>query len=137
MKSTPERKAAFCAALVATGGNVTRACQAVDIDRTTPYTWRDEDAEFAKAWALAADMGADVLEDEARRRAIDGVGKPVFHQGLQCGTVQEYSDTLAIFLLKGAKPEKYRERQEVNLNGQIAIADAIVAARTRAGEKQS
>ena len=56
---------------------------------------------------------ADLLEEEARRRAHDGVDEPVWFQGVQCGTVRKYSDTLLIFLLKGAKPDKYRERSSV------------------------
>jgi hypothetical protein len=34
----------------------------------------------------------------------------VFYQGEKVGTVQKYSDTLLIFLMKGVRPEKYRER---------------------------
>lgn len=30
-----------------------------------------------------------------------------------CGTVKRYRDLLLIFLLKGVRPEKYRERYEV------------------------
>lgn len=58
----------------------------------------------------ALDVGAGALEDEAVRRAYVGVEEPLFYQGKQCGTVRKYSDTLLIFLLKGAKPAKYRER---------------------------
>lgn len=132
VKSTPEKKAAFCAALVVTGGNVTQACKAVDIDRTTPYTWCEEDPPFAKAWDRAKQIGCEVLEDEARRRAFEGCDRPVFYQGDECGVMREYSDTLAIFLLKGGMPEKYRER--VELSGTIDIADRLVAARGRTGE---
>ena len=49
-------------------------------------------------------------EDEAVRRAHDGVDEPVFYQGKACGVVRKYSDTLLIFLLKGRRPEKYRDR---------------------------
>ena len=37
-------------------------------------------------------------------------------KGQAGGTVREYSDTLLIFLLKGMKPEKYRERYQVDHN---------------------
>lgn len=124
MKSTPERKAAFCAALAEAGGNVSRACQAIDIDRTTAYLWRDNDPQFAASWEKAKAIGTEALEDEATRRAYEGTDKPVFHQGVQCGTVREYSDTLTIFLLKGAKPEKYRERSDVALNGSLDLRTA-------------
>ena len=56
------------------------------------------------------DIGADALEDEAVRRAVDGVDEQVFYQGKACGVVRKYSDTLLIFLLKGRRPERYRDR---------------------------
>jgi hypothetical protein len=33
----------------------------------------------------------------------------------------EYSDTLTIFLLKGIRPEKYRDRADVRHSGKIDI----------------
>lgn len=59
------------------------------------------------------------MEQEAFRRAVEGTEKPVFgSMGFRMGSgeigrVREYSDTLLIFLLKGARPEKYRERTEI------------------------
>lgn len=60
-------------------------------------------------------IGGTALEDEARRRAFEGFDKPIVHQGVITDTVKEYSDTLAIFLLKAHFPEKYRERSSVDL----------------------
>jgi len=40
----------------------------------------------------------------AVRHAFEGNEKMVFHQGMECGTVREYSDTLTVFLLKTHKP---------------------------------
>lgn len=117
VKVTPEKKAAFCAALVASGGNVSRACQAIDVARITAYDWRSADPEFAAAWDKAKSIGLDSLEDEATRRAYEGTDKPVFYQGVQCGTIREYSDTLTIFLLKGGKPEKYRDNARFEHTG--------------------
>lgn len=131
MKVTPEKKAAFCAALVASGGNVSRACQAIDVARLTAYRWREEDPDFAADWDKAKAAGLDALEDEAIRRAFEGIDKPIVHQGFITDTVKEYSDTLAIFLLKGGKPEKYKDR--VEHSGQVDIAARIVAARKRSG----
>ena len=50
--------------------------------------------------------GRGCLEDEARRRAVDGVDEPVFQQGKQVGTIRKHSDTLLIFLLKGIRPQE-------------------------------
>lgn len=56
-------------------------------------------------------------------RALEGWEEPVFHLGVATGTIRKYSDTLTIFLLKGAKPEKYRENSRVELSGHLALGD--------------
>lgn len=136
MKVTPEKKAAFCAALVASGGNVARACEAVDVTRMTAYRWRQDDKEFAQAWDEAKAIGLDALEDEAVRRAYEGVDKAIVYKGEITDTVKEYSDTLMIFLLKGGKPEKYREKTSMELTGAnggpVQISDTERAAKIAA-----
>lgn len=99
-------------AALAETGNISRAAEAAGIDRKTHYRWCAE-PEYAALAEDAMEQAADKLEEEARRRAHDGVDEPVFYQGEVCGTVRKYSDTLLIFLLKGAKPDKFRERSSV------------------------
>ena len=103
------KKRAFIAAY-AECGTITRAAEIAGIDRKTHYDWVKEDSDYVKACEAAYEQAGERLEQEARRRAVDGVEKPVFYQGQKCGVVNEYSDTLLIFLLKGAKPERYKER---------------------------
>lgn len=118
---TPKNRAAFLAAL-SEGTSVSGSCDAANIGTTAAYAWRNEDPEFAAEWEAALEAGTDKLEDEAFRRAHKGVSKPVFHQGVQCGVIQEYSDTLTIFLLKGRRPQKYAERKELTgANGAALI----------------
>jgi hypothetical protein len=130
-KSLAKRKASFCQALIGNAGNVTRACTVVKVNRQRVYEWRDEDPEFDKAFLAAREQGAEVLEDEIRRRAYEGVERPLIHDGKQVkigrkpATVRTYSDTLAIFLLKGAMPEKYRERQETKHEAGVSLAELI------------
>ncbi len=45
---------------------------------------------------------------------MTGVLRPVFQGGKHVGDIREYSDTLLQFLLKGERPEKFRERYEVS-----------------------
>ena len=120
MKLTPEKLTAFCAALAETC-NVGKACAAVGISRMTAYTWRKDMPDFAQAWDDAMKAGLLALEDEAHRRAFDGVDEPVFYKGDECGTIRKYSDTLAIFLLKAHNPEKYRYNSKVELSGSLAV----------------
>lgn len=107
-------------------GNVKDACAAAGVGRRTAYDWRAKDPEFAQAWDSALDEAADTMEREAFRRAVEGIEKPVFGslgrgEGTgEVGRVREYSDTLLIFLLKAARPEKYRERTETRHTGLTA-----------------
>ena len=79
--------------------SVYHACKEAGIGRTTVYAWRQEDEKFAKAWDAALADAADVLEASAYQRALEG------------------DTTLTIFLLKGAKPDKYKERTSTELTG--------------------
>lgn len=99
-------------ATLARSGNVTASAKAASVCRAHVYATRTEEKEFATAWADALADAGDLLEAECRRRAMKGVRKPVYQGGRLVGHIQEYSDTMLIFLLKGAKPEKYRERFE-------------------------
>ena len=110
---TPKKRARFLTALTETG-NVRKAAKTIRCSTRTLYTYRHRDPAFAQDWERALAEAMDtVLEPEAMRRAVDGVVKPVYQGGKRVGTVREYSDTLLIFLLKGGKPAKYRERHEV------------------------
>jgi hypothetical protein len=109
---TPKKRELFLDALAKTG-NVQKAAKSAHTTPKTAYNYRHADPDFAAAWAQALDAAYDiVLEPEAMRRALDGVERPVYHQGKKVDTIREYSDTLLIFLLKGGRPAKYRERYE-------------------------
>ncbi len=99
---------------------------------------RERDETFRAAWDEAREEAADHLEDEARRRAVDGWEEPVFGSGgpgrgsEQVGTVRKFDSTLLIFLLKGARPEKYRERFDTKLSGSLDLGTVVAAAHTAA-----
>lgn len=95
-------------------GNATFAARTARVERTTAYALMERDEAFNEACQEARKQAAELLEDEAWRRAVTGVSKPVYQSGQLVGAVQEYSDTLLIFLMKGAMPGKYRERHEVS-----------------------
>ena len=116
-KVTAKKKAAFCKSLVETGGNVSKAALHVGIARQNCYRHKDDDPEFSQAWDEAVEEGTENLEQELYRRAHSGCMKPVYQGGKLVGHIQEYSDTLGIFLLKARKPEKYRERTQLQLSG--------------------
>ena len=106
---TAPRRRAFLRKLAETG-NVSEAARASKVSRSHAYALKVTDAEFAAEWADALESATDVLEAEARHRAVDGVEQPHFHQGQVTGSVRKYSDSLLMFLLKAHRPEKYRDR---------------------------
>ena len=72
---------------LARGMSPARAGRTAGVGRSTVYLWRREDPEFAQKWDDAVADGIDLLEDEARRRALEG------------------SDKLLMFLLERRRPE--------------------------------
>jgi len=121
---TPKKTAAFLDAL-RSGLSVSHAARLTGFSRTTWYLARRDDPALAADWESACEEGADRLEDEAVRRAVEGVRKErtVTSQGralrdehgnLVKDVDIDYSDTLLIFLLKGRRPDKYAERRKVD-----------------------
>jgi hypothetical protein len=109
------------------GLSITGACMKANVPRQTAYDWRKADEAFRAEWDDALDAGSDVLEDEAFRRAYHGFTEPVVAQGRLAKdedgnvlTVRKYSDTLMCLLLKGRKPDRFRERAEVKNTGDPA-----------------
>lgn len=93
----PEKRAALIA--YAQCGTATGAMRAVGMSSRTWWNWLKADKEFAAEVAAAEQAVADHLEEVARQRAVAG------------------SDVLLIFLLKGFRPEKYRERYQHEVTG--------------------
>jgi hypothetical protein len=117
-KFTVEKKARYLA-LVASGVQLGKAAQAVGMSARGVMDHRQADLDFAQAVNDAWELGTQTLEEEARRRAFEGVTsrRAILHRGQVIGYDEktEYSDTLLIFLLKGRRPDVYRERTE-NIN---------------------
>mgnify|MGYP001603041094 FL=1 len=115
--------------------NFNQAALAADIDRVTGWLWRTdlEDKAFQTALQQAAEIFIERAEVELWRRGIDGVEKPVYQGGRLVGTVREYDTTAAIFMMKGAKPEKYRERFEHTGAGGVPLFALPLACRVDLG----
>lgn len=124
LEFTPERKATFLEH-VAKGFSIHGACRKVNVTPPTIYNHRNKDPDFAALLVEAVKLGTQYMEDEARRRAIEGVRKvrSQYYLGEKVGedVTREYSDLLLIFLLKARDPEKYRERQDVHHTGDVTV----------------
>jgi hypothetical protein len=109
VKLTKARQGIFLKALADTG-SVTTAVAMAGTSRTRVYELRKKASAFAAAWDEAEDIAADRLEEEARRRAIEGVAEPLVSAGkLVRGDdgepimIRRYSDNLLLALLKARR----------------------------------
>ncbi len=134
------KKKAYLIAFAETGNKV-QAAKAAGVSHATVYSppWKEDEA-FQAGLKQAEECAADLLESEAFRRALHGVEKPTgWYKGVAGGTVTEYSDILAIFLLKGLRPDRYQERVGMEVKGALAHIDLSqlpdhLLARIAAGE---
>lgn len=77
------KKKAFLAAFKVSA-NLTKAADAVRVDRGMHYRWLKEDPEYAAQFEAAKEEAAQSLEDEAVRRAHEGVLSPIVYHGRVC-----------------------------------------------------
>lgn len=97
-KVTAEKKAAFLEAFKEKG-SIFHAAPVAGISRKQVHAWINTDPAFAKAMAEHKYEAADALEDS------------LYERGMKSDT------TAAIFWLKGARPEKYKDRVDATLKG--------------------
>jgi len=109
---TPARDDQFFNAIME-GYTVKKAAEMAGYGHSAVYHRKRKDEAFNERWLDTVAITVERLENEADRRALQGVDEPVFFRGEQCGVIRRYSDTLLIFRLKALAPERYRERREV------------------------
>lgn len=104
-KLTDNRKETFLL-ILSQGNSITAAARAIGVSRQAIYNYRDHDAAFKRAWDNAIEEGLDTLEDEAIKRA------------------KKSSDLLLMFLLKGGRPDKFKDRVDINVNWRVELERA-------------
>lgn len=107
------KRKVFLTNLRATGQVVKSAKEAGYKDSSLLRRIYNSDPDFKREWDLAMDAAADNLEDEATRRAVQGVDKPVFYKGAVVGYENQRSDQLLMFLLRGNRPDKFGDKLNV------------------------
>lgn len=98
------------------------AADIANIHRRTHYKWLESDPEYAQQFADAHEQALDRIETEALRRGREGWEEPVIYQGGLCYpagkdgkpgkepiTIRKYDSNLLMFILKGGRPEKFRD----------------------------
>ena len=88
-------------------GNVRLAATAAGVSRDAPYKKAQASSAFAGQWLQAREDAVDILEGEARRRALNS------------------SDAILMFLLRAQRPDLYRDKVAVAIDvGHIAAGIA-------------
>ena len=88
-------------------GLISDATRSVGISRQLWYDWCEVDPEFKRAAKEAEEYAVEALERMAIRRS-------------------EISDHLLMFLLKGGKPGKFKDRSEITgKNGAPLVSDIV------------
>lgn len=101
--------------------NITRAARLLGLTPRAFRNHKEKNPEFSALWDEALEEAIERCEAEVHRRAFEGTEKPVTFQGVITDTYREYSDTLAMFLLKAHRPDKYRERVDQNITGGLSL----------------
>lgn len=99
-----------------------RVCAANYVGMTTRQIdrWRREHPDFAVEEDQACQKLKDDIEDEIKRRAIEGVVEQRFGPNGAVITLRRYSDQLLLALAKRHIPE-YRESRTVAVSGEVSV----------------
>ena len=98
------------------------AAKAANVTTETVRNHRKDDPEFSEAYDTALEEFRDELEQEAYRRAVQGVEEDHYFKGDHTHTTVKYSDRLMELLLKRHRPE-YRDKitADVNVQGGVLL----------------
>jgi hypothetical protein len=100
-------------------GMITVAARRAKINVHWVYQWRRDDIMFRERWNQAQLQVGELIEDEAKRRAVEGYDETVYDEaGNVVAKKHKYSDTIMVQLLKGNLPDKYRDRDGGGEGGQ-------------------
>lgn len=118
-----EKQEAFLSAVVEGGGRIKLAAKEAQVSSNAHYGWMQHDPTYPERFEQAKAQAAQVLKDEAIRRAIEGQrqykfdhkGNPLRHPA----TGEPYyedkkSDALLIRLLEAALPNEFAKRTQVS-----------------------
>jgi len=134
--------------------NVTMAARAVGIPRDLHYGRYRRDAAYRKAFDDAWELGIQSIEDAVVERMMEGVPEPIVYKGRICYErdekgelmydeegkpirliMQRYSVERERLILRGLRPERYKDSAEVTgLGGKPLLEKLEVVFRSAKGE---
>ena len=98
------------------------------VSRTSIWDWKQTDDLFAEQCKAAESDWVDMLEEEAARRAVEGVDEPKTIAGKKV-MVKKYSDGLLLAILKAKRGEQYREHLDLRHTGKIDTGESSALAK--------
>jgi hypothetical protein len=112
----------------AANGDVGKALKAGGITRVQLRKWQEADEAFSLRFHVAEAEAIELLEAEARTRAVAGskLTRRVYRHGLLYEEIHEWrpSDTMLTKLLQAHKPEKYGDKLTVTQTTVVKAIDA-------------
>nr|WP_294169819.1 hypothetical protein [uncultured Sphingomonas sp.] len=84
---------------LATTGQVSRACEIVDLSKQSAYALRARDPIFAAGWNAAAELARDALADSLLERAVSGSTETVTRAGQVVAERHRHDGRLAMAVL--------------------------------------
>ena len=115
--------------------NVTLAAQAIGVAIPTVYKRRAKDAGFRAGWDQALAIGYSRLEMMMLERALHGVKKTVVLSNGETKVMREYSDRVALTLLRMHRENAAIAEESVEANDYQEACDRIVARLQRLRER--
>lgn len=112
---TPERRLRFLHLLASTG-NVRRACHAVGVSPQSAYVHKRRDGAFAKGWDAALILARDAAEEVLAERALHGTEETIFYRGEAVGSRVRFDARLLLAHLARL------DRHHAEAEGAAAIA---------------
>jgi hypothetical protein len=98
----------------------------MNVSRINLYQVWDQHPELKAEYEKVKNQAIDTAESEAIRRAVDGVVRPVFHQGTITGYERVYSDQLLSRVLAAYRHQWRSSSLEMSGPGGGAIPVAAV-----------
>ncbi len=131
------RQRAFLVGYVQSMG-IRSAARLSGVSRQSHYEWMRGDPFYREHFHRAKVILADSAEEEVCRRAYAGHDTPIIYRGEIKGYYKSYSDTLAMFMLKGLRPEVYRDNAGMVIEGPTHINLTVLPDRegVPGGEKE-
>ena len=96
--------------MLATTGNVRRACAMVGVSAQSAYVHKRRDAAFAHGWDAALLLARDAAEEVLAERALHGVSETIFYRGEAVGSRTRHDARLLLAHL--ARLDRHAERTE-------------------------